>query len=385
MHKKKSLAVFALVSILLIAAPDAFAADARVTATGKFVFSNPETRMPAGIRRARIEMCDEDGWGVCSVFATGETADDGNFTLTGTSGDWFGDLPEVEVRVYATSPGVEVYNGTSVYCFKTATHQNATNGMTIMFGDISPQNGRKCTFGESASGENGAWATYQWARETFDFLRGAAAPAVFSGLAGIPGSGVSRQKVKWPAGASMIYGDFSGFDLKTGEESPAARVIELYTLVAVTRRLGTWHEGQNDLDCCFTRTFSGIIARHFGHRWETMCLVAEPTLCGTPEDPPHLSHEIGGMTPGVAAIGIYWDLYDPASGGDHDWNGSSDQLALSLDVLWSILRDFDPSPGDSTHNHPRDVQEFGRGVVAKFPASVMQVRDVFDENHLAMP
>ena len=385
MKEERNLTLFALLFMLLFTAADALAADAAVTAVGSFAFTNPETSVANGIRRAHIEMCDEDGWGVCSVFATGETNDDGSFTLIGTSGDWLGDLPEVEVRVFATSAGVEVSNGSAVYCFKTPTRQNVTNGSRIDFGRVTPLNGRKCTFGDSASGENGAWSTYQWSREAFDFLRGSAAPAVFTGLASIPGSGVSKQKVKWPASATVFNPDFSGFEVKGGEEVSAGRIINLYTLAALSRRLGAWDATHNDWDGYFGMTLAMIVTQYFGHRVDPLCLAADPTRCGTAENPPHTSHDAGGITPGMASIGVYWDLYDPASGGDHDLNGSTDNLQVPLDTLWRVERDYDPNQADPNDNHPSDVQEFGRGLIAKLPDDAARIGDIYDENHLPRP
>ena len=382
--RTKSIAAVVLTALLMVAA-NALGADATVTAVGKFAFTNPETAVASGLRRAHIEMCDEDGWGICSVFATGETGDDGSFTLTGRSGDWFGDLPEVEVRVFATSAGVEVSSGTAVYCFKTRTQENATNGSTINFGTITPQNGRKCTFGESASEENGAWATYQWSREAFEFLRGSAAPAIFSGVTGVPGQGVSQQKVKWPAAESLFAADFSGFQVKRGDERSPGWIMNFYTIVVVTQRLGAWTSSYNDWDGYFAMVMSAMIAQYFGHRWDRVCLTADPTVCGTLEVPPHSVCQIGGMKPGTAAIGIYWDLYDSASDGDHDWNGSADRMQVPLDLMWSIVRDYDPNPNDPRDNHPDDVQQFAQRLLQLRPADEALLSEIFDENHLVPP
>ena len=385
MKPEKTLVLIALAMMLLIAGGDAFAADATVTAFGKFAFRNPETGVATGIRHARIEMCDEDGFGVCSVFASGETADDGRFSLSGRSGDWFGDLPEVEVRVYATSAGVEVSNGAAVYCFKTPTRQNVVNGSTIDFGVVTPQNGYKCTFGESASGENGAWAAFQWSSEAFDFLRGSAAPTVFSGLAGIPGQGLSQQKVKWPADTTLIYADFRGFEIKQGDEAWAGKVMTPYTIVAITRRLGAWDTNYNDWDGYFAHAFAAMVAQQFGHSYDRICSSADPNFCGTLEDPPHTVHDIGGMSLGMSSMATYWDLYDPASGTDHDGNGTSDQLQVPLDVLWSVMRDYDPNPGDANDNHASNIQQFGQGLLARMPNDASRIRAIYDENHLQLP
>ena len=61
--------------------------------------------------------------------ATGRTDANGNFSLGGQKGDWFGDLPDPYVQVRAYSDAVKVNTptiavGSSTYCFRSGNYEN---------------------------------------------------------------------------------------------------------------------------------------------------------------------------------------------------------------------------------------------------------------------
>ena len=98
------------------------AADATVTGTGRFVFRKfvGAQLVEVGIKRARVEMCDDDGVFGCQLMAVGETDDDGHFSVTGRAGDFFGDLPDPLVKVIAQSDAATVED-TGVWGAPTAS------------------------------------------------------------------------------------------------------------------------------------------------------------------------------------------------------------------------------------------------------------------------
>src|SRR5262249_39854022 len=126
-----------------------------------------------GIKHARVEMCDDDGIFGCQLMAVGETDEDGNFSVTGTAGDLFGDLPDPRIKVIAQSDAATIqdpslFGGT--YCFQSATHFDASNGSTVDFGTISPSTGVGCSGGDVSS-QNDAWDVHNLAVEARAFMR----------------------------------------------------------------------------------------------------------------------------------------------------------------------------------------------------------------------
>src|SRR5580765_2053958 len=128
------------------------AADATVTGTGRFVlrkFVNGQW-VEVGIKRARVEMCDDDGVFGCQLMGVGRTDNDGYFRVTGSGGDFFGDLPDPLVKVIAQSDAATVedtaaFGGT--YCFRSDPRFDRGQGSTVDFGTISTITGLGCSVG----------------------------------------------------------------------------------------------------------------------------------------------------------------------------------------------------------------------------------------------
>src|SRR4026207_898563 len=89
------LGLWVALSVLTWAPRFGEAADATVTATGRFVFRKSVGGQwgEVGIKRARVEMCDDDGVFGCQLMAVGQTDDDGPFPVTGPAGDSCADRP----------------------------------------------------------------------------------------------------------------------------------------------------------------------------------------------------------------------------------------------------------------------------------------------------
>ena len=104
------LGLWVALSVLTWAPRFGEAADATVTGTGRFVFQKlvHGQWVEIGIRRARVEMCDDDQVLGCQLMAVGQTDDDGYFSVTGRAGDFFGDLPDPPVKVIAQSDAATV-------------------------------------------------------------------------------------------------------------------------------------------------------------------------------------------------------------------------------------------------------------------------------------
>ena len=118
------LGLWVALSVLTWAPRFGEAADATVTATGRFVFRKfvGTQAVEVGIKRARVEMCDDDGVFGCQLMGVGETDDDGHFSVTGTAGDFFGDLPDPLVKVIAQSDAATVEDTAvlgGIYCFRS--------------------------------------------------------------------------------------------------------------------------------------------------------------------------------------------------------------------------------------------------------------------------
>ena len=373
----------------LVGAAPAHAADATVRAVGSFFVRNNVTGEIRGLANAHIELCDDDGGGKCPVFKVGTTDATGAYDLSGRSGDWAGDLPELEVRVYADNPGVKVEGGFGyTYCFKTRTAENVRDGETVFFKSVSPAQGYKCT-GGSAAPEQGAWMIYSYATEAFEFLRGAAAPSVFSGVnIKSPGTGVSRQGIQWPNDDAAAYGGLllfkgGGFLACCGAEWSYSQITEAYTTEVMVGYLGSFPSPEDWMGS-FTTYLMDVMARVSNRQSGPGRLCTSTGLCGTLEAPPHTVHSLGALEPLVAELAIFEDLVDNTPGENHDGNGSFDQTALGLDLVWAAMQ-TDPAPGDLQHNHPRNAVDLGLAVLSLRPTLSIEVHQTFNENHVALP
>ena len=205
------LAAAVVAPLLAVASPQpAAAASATVTASGRFTYIN-DAGQTVGIRFATVELCDEDGSFGCEVMGRTTTDSNGNFTVVGTGGDYFGDLPDPRVRVIATSSAGRVgmsgwpHNG---YCFQSQAFNNVTGG-TLPFGTISTNTGLSCyNPGFSIASEAGAWQIHNRIEEAWRFTRG------FSFAN--PGRDVPSVDVRWPSGSSAYNNSLIG--LAAGDE-----------------------------------------------------------------------------------------------------------------------------------------------------------------------
>ena len=190
------LGLWVALSVLTWAPRSGEAADATVTGTGRFVFQKfvHGQWVEIGIRRARVEMCDDDQVLGCQLMAVGQTDDDGYFSVTGRAGDFFGDLPDPLVKVIAQSDAATVEDTAvlgGIYCFRSDPRFDRPNGSTVDFGTISTTTGFGCAVGGDVDDQNDAWDLHNLAVEARDFMR------TFTLVT--PGRDVPSVKVRWPA------------------------------------------------------------------------------------------------------------------------------------------------------------------------------------------
>ena len=151
------------------------AADATVTGTGRFVRKFVSGQwVEVGIKRARVEMCDDDGVFGCQLMGVGQTDNDGYFRVTGSGGDFFGDLPDPLVKVIAQSDAATVEDTAALggtYCFRSDPRFDRAKGSTVDFGTISTMTGHGCAVGGDVDDQNDAWELHNLAVEARDFMR----------------------------------------------------------------------------------------------------------------------------------------------------------------------------------------------------------------------
>lgn len=389
------------------------AADATVTATGRFVFQNyggPQV-YETGIRRARVEMCDDDGVFGCAPMAVGETDDEGYFTLTGTAGDFFGDLPDPLVKVIAQSSAGTVENAGllgGVYCFRSAPRFDASNGATVDFGTISPDNGFSCAIGD-VSYDDGAWELHNLAVEAREFMR--------QFTLATPGRDVPPVKMRYPADRTAYdrpdvfspngtiwmapiqpaerffmkqYGHhvlqhFADHPVPNYNNGLCDSNVDIFGLETGRCRWQAengainWTEG-------FPIFLAEVLTRFWGYE-------GFGTLRIGPGPHPHPDENFH-LVPEVTAT-ILWNLVGwatalgetvpmDADGNNHDGNNSQDNLNVGFETVWDAIVNFDPAPSDATHNHPQSIQEFWLAFAALHPDLANRLSAVYHESHINM-
>ena len=377
------LAAAVVAPLLAVASPQpAAAAGATVTASGRFVYIDGANTV--GISFATVDMCDADQFG-CSVMGTTTTDADGNFTVVGTGGDDFGDLPDPRVRVFAASSAGRI--GTSAwphktYCFESSTFNNLADG-DLELGTISTSTGSSChAAGASVASEAGAWQIHNSIEEAWSFTRG------FS--MSNPGRDVPSVDVRWPSGSSGY--DNSLIGIAAGDESQDNVVWHEYGHFVMEVFAESPRESYSNGICdtpqpghCVWMPENGSI--HFTEGWPDYFADAVSTSLGgrdlwsfedTPQPPP-TTNTVG--TEGYTAA-ILWDLDDDTVGENHDGNSSIDRLEQGFATQWAVLTGYDPAPADPHHDHPTSIVEFWDGVKAMFPSLANRLSAIYDENEV---
>jgi hypothetical protein len=394
-------------------APRFSEADATVTAIGRLVFRKygPQV-VEVGIRRARVEMCDEDSPFGCGLMAVGETDDNGYFSLTGTAGDAFGGNPDIVVKVIAQSDaGTVEWAGLTggVFCFKAGPVNDRPHGSTVDFGTLSPVNGLHCTTGGDVDQEDGAWELHNALVEAHQFMR--------HFTLGAPGREMPSVKVRWPAdrtaydrpdvfsspNGTIWMGNLASAD-KYFMKQYGHHVLQHFADNPVPNFNNGSCDSQTDIfgietGRCRWRSENGaihwtegfpiflseVLTRFWGHEgfggWHI-----------GPGPHPHLD-EAFHLVPEVTAT-ILWNLVGWATAGatvgmdtdgdNHDANNSVDRVSVGFETIWDVLVHFDPS-GDATHNHAQSIQEFWSGMAALYPDLANRVSAVYHESHVVMP
>jgi hypothetical protein len=400
---------------LALGARPASAASSTVTAVGRFAYVDDLGRT-IGIRNASIEMCNDDGITGCPTMTRGTTDANGFFSITGSGGDFFNDLPDPLVKVTATGPSgfVQPFSPTPVdYCFRSFTFNNAGN-QTVNFGTVTPSTGFTCSLntGGSARGQDGAWQLWNNVREGWEFMRGHTFRK--------PGAEVPSVRVIWPdpteAGASyrtplplldngairvnaalafnepVIFHEYGHHIMRWFGESPTPNynngncdTIRLFNLGGHCFWRSelppvAWTEGWPSYLAEVLTTSLGkdqTASSVFG------CDIVIPTICGTVESPPQPPPDpdltnVEGM---VAAV--LWDLMDSAAD-NRDFDNSTDRLSLGFAALWDLYQDRDPDPF-TAHNKVTSLDELWEAFAALRPAELNRVSEIYDENGITKP
>ncbi|HET8959896.1 CARDB domain-containing protein, partial [Nocardioides sp.] len=382
----------------------ASAEDATVTAVGRFVYVDDGGNI-RGIRNARVEMCDEEFPG-CSWMATGQTDANGNFSLTGRAGDFLFDMPDPLVKVIADSPaGVVQTSGAvnSTYCFQSGFRDNATNGSTQNFGEISPDSGVSCdVFHNQTDNDDGAWQVFTNLGEVRDFMNphtqatsGRDVPKVrafwpevldrtfYRGpVPLVDEGGISvAQGATWNEG--VVYHEYGHHVLQHFAESPmpdynngncdGTFFFEAGHCMWLSEKgFVHWTEGFPDF-------LGEVVARAYGKD------TTISSVYGNLEDLPHPAAHADpdhANTEGYTAA-ILLDAWDGVrTGEDHDGNGSRDRLDAGFGAIWNVVDTYDPKPFDGGWNHVRTIDQFLEGFDARNPGLASRLAEVYDENHL---
>jgi hypothetical protein len=391
------------------------AADATVTGTGRFVFRKfvGTQEVEVGIKRARVEMCDDDGIFGCQLMAVGETDDDGHFSVTGRAGDFLGDLPDPLVKVIAQSDAATIEDAGvlgGTFCFRSDPRLDRPNGSTVDFGTISPITGQGCVVGGDVDDQNDAWELHNLAVEARDFMR------TFTLVT--PGRDVPSVKVRWPADRTAYdrpdwlsangtisflrmggrwerffmkqYGhhvlqhfadnpvpDFNNGLCDTDVDPFGVQTGRCYW--QAEKGAIHWTEG-------FPIFLSEVLTRFWGyqgfggyrigpgphpHRDTNFHLVPEVTAT-------ILWNTLGWATALGETVGMDTD------GDNHDTNNSKDNLSVGFETIWDAIINFDPASGDPAHNHPQTIGEFWLAFTFLHPDLANRLSAVYDESHITM-
>ncbi len=373
-------------------------ADTRtVTVTGRFTYRDDAGRT-LGIRFAPVEMWNDNGITPAELMGTSQTDADGNYSVTGTGSDWLWDGPDPFVRVLADTDAARVRTRSGdTYCFRTATTSDPPNGATLALGAVSPANGLHCTtWWWDITGEHGAWNLHNAVRQEWELLSGSAVPALFPGTLATSGAMIPKVQVVWPNDCNGCGDDLIAYAnpdfLGVGRAMPwnEAGVGALYGGYHLLHHFAQygdqrWNMGVGGALSEFSTGFwgHGTFSATFGCRGD---FTGMPGRCGTLEAPPH-DHPDGGQDR-LAWItsAILWDMQDDTPGENHDGDNSIDRLAGRLVEAWDVIALFDPDPAEPTHDHPRTLQEFWSGVLARHPDLANRLSAIYHENHApAMP
>jgi len=410
------LGVWAALCVLTWAPRFGEAADATVTGTGRFVYQKyiGTQLVEIGIKRARVEMCDDDQILGCQLMAVGQTDDNGYFSVTGRAGDFFGDLPDPLVKVIAQSDAATVEDTAvlgGVYCFRSNPVFDRPHGSTVDFGTISITTGLGCSIaGGDVDLQNDAWELHNLAVEARDFVR------TFTLVT--PGQDVPSVKIRWPADRTaydrpdwfspngtinMVWmgGRWERFFMK----QYGHHVLQHFA----DHPVPDFNNGLCDDNVdpfgvqtgrCYWQSENGAI-----HWTEGFPIFLAEVLTRFwdydgfggyrigPGPHPHRDTNFH-LVPEVTAT-ILWNTLGWASalgdtvamdtdGDNHDANNSKDSLSVGFETIWDAIINFDPAPTDPAHNHPRTIGEFWLAFKALNPDLANRLSAVYDESHVTM-
>jgi hypothetical protein len=360
----------------------AHAAAVNVTATGQFVYAddNGANRV---VRGATVELWNRNpGWIDEKCGDSRSTDDNGRFTLTGTCGDWDGN-PDLFVRIVLNNSVVEVKPDSifaGSFTFDSAVRNNVSG--TVNLGTITITSSQEAFHIHNLImranrfmrdlGESMSKVTVNFPAPKTNYTMFMAAIAVTSGdgfgseasVFHEYGHHVLFTKAESPAPDYDFDGD--GNEIETGCSSS-------HCFMLPERGVVSWTEGWPDF-------FGAVVHRTFN----TQDGYGTTRNLESAHDPSTVTG-FEDRIEGVIATTL-WDLFDTAQDDQGPTGpGRRDNFSLPFSVMWQIVKQFDPAPGDLLHNHPTSIREFWDGLRAFRLDDINAISEVYGEHNLFMP
>ena len=407
------LGLWVALSVLTWAPRFGEAADATVTGTGRFVFQKlvHGQWVEIGIRRARVEMCDDDQVLGCQLMAVGQTDDDGYFSVTGRAGDFFGDLPDPPVKVIAQSDAATVEDTAVRWDLLLPVGAPLRPDQRIdgrlrdhLHGDGlrlhhrgrcrrpegclgSPQPGRRSPplHADVHAGHSGS-------------RRALGQGAVARGSDGVRparlvlgertiniGPIIPRERFFMKQYGHHVLQHFADYPVANFNNGVCDDQVDPFGVETGRCR---WHAENGAIHWTegFPIFLSEVLTRFWG------CEGFEGFNIGSGPHP-HPDTNFN-LVPEVTAT-ILWNTLGwatalgetvgmDADGNNHDANNSKDNLSVGFETIWDAIINFDPASSDPAHNHPQTIGEFWLAFTFLNPDYANRLSAVYHESHVTM-
>ena len=357
------------------------AAAVSINASGRFTYLD-DNGVRRGLRNATVELWNENpapsfGDERCAV---GITDANGNFTLGANCGDFL-DGPDLFVKLILNNSIVEVkpdsiFSGS--YTARSATRLNSAGG-NVAFGTLTV----------TGTANRGAMQAHNLVMRAHQFMA-------------TIGESMSKVTVNFPGQGTFYAPVFASISVASdrpfGEESSVFHEYGHHVLVTKAESPSPDYANGNcdepDPGHCIFQPELGRISwtegwpNYFGavlherHNVEdgygstTRQFETTPTL-------DFAANELDNIEGVIAAI--LWDLDDAANDDQNELGaGRRDNLNLSFNQIWNVIRNFDPS-SDLFHNHPTSIHELWEGLREFETGSINRISEVYREHGIVKP